>query len=826
MQEVMLFHATTRAEEDVLFNQVCYRLGGVIDGEALHRAWQAVLDAHPALRTAFLWKGLKRPQQIVRSRVELPFAQLDWREYSAAEQERMFEQLRRDDRSQAFDPQRAPLMRITLVMLTGDSGFLVWSSHHLILDRWCIDIVLADVLACYQAQIAGHSHALSSRRSYKNYIAWLSQQDKDAARQFWSQEMAGYSSGVGITCALPASRKTSTAPTISRTQVSGSQFDILKTFCKRSRVTPATLLQGAWALVLNQFCNSQDVVFGVVVSGRPAALPDVESIVGSFVNNLPVRVQMARDQPLSAYVQGIARKLQQSSAYDHVSVNEVQTWAELAPEQTLFDNILVWLTPTAVDAASAGALEFTPLAADLGTAYPLTLSVQENTDSLALSISLNERFQLVGEAAVEELLSTLVSLLLELAALGGDRSLGDISGFKGQLNRDALLALNAPAGASPNPDQVPMAEEDRVQLLAGREQLDQEAFEEYLLTEWRLVLEMDDIPRDADFFALGGDSLKAAHLLARIEMGTRKSIPILSLFQQATIGGMARVVLEEDWPLVPDMASAIRARGELPPLFCIASPEVNIIGYSILSRYLDADRPVYVLQSPPQAAALRRLLPQQIPELASRYIESLQRLQGEGPYRLLGMCSGAQLGIEMVRQLQAQGRTVAFFGVVDTWAFFTISRFYYLKKIMDRFHYYKRRVRELAALEATERAAALRVVVSGKLSGATGPAQSPDVGSGADPTAQELPATPVDEVGWANAGTDVIKIAGTLTLFRLKQHSQQFWRVADRAMGWGKHAEQVQIVPIPGRDRQKTLREPHVRVLARELEICLQGAER
>ena len=154
MQEVMLFHACTRAGADVLFNQICFELKGSLDAHALHAAWQALVDVHPALRTNFLWKGLKQAQQVVRSHVELPFTQLDWRSHPATVQQVMFKQLRVADKNQIFDPQRAPLMRITLVTFTNEVSYLIWSSHHLILDRWCIPVILYDLQGLSYQEVA------------------------------------------------------------------------------------------------------------------------------------------------------------------------------------------------------------------------------------------------------------------------------------------------------------------------------------------------------------------------------------------------------------------------------------------------------------------------------------------------------------------------------------------------------------------------------------------------------------------------------------------------------------------------------------------------
>lgn len=145
-------HALAARGEDVLVNPAVFDLRGELDARVFQAAWAAVIARHPALRTAFAWEGLRRPMQVVRESVEADWRIDDWRGQSPAEQEAAWATWMHADAQRGFTLTQAPLMRFYLTQV-GDhvSWRFAWISHHLILDRWCIDIVLGELRAFYEA---------------------------------------------------------------------------------------------------------------------------------------------------------------------------------------------------------------------------------------------------------------------------------------------------------------------------------------------------------------------------------------------------------------------------------------------------------------------------------------------------------------------------------------------------------------------------------------------------------------------------------------------------------------------------------------------------
>ena len=116
----------------------------------------------------------------------------------------------------------------------------------------------------------------------------------------------------------------------------------LESFARANRVTLNTLVQAAWALLLSRYSGETDVVFGVIVSGRPEALPGVESMLGLFINALPLRVSLAETDTLADWLQKLQRRQLEDREYGYSSLAEIQHLSEVPAGLPLFESLLVF----------------------------------------------------------------------------------------------------------------------------------------------------------------------------------------------------------------------------------------------------------------------------------------------------------------------------------------------------------------------------------------------------------------------------------------------------------------------------------------------------
>ena len=140
MQQGMLFHTLYGPTTGVYLEQFNCILNGDLDVVNFKRAWNELAQRHQVLRSAFLWKGLDEPLQVVREQVCLPWHEEDWSGTSALEQSARLKTYLHNDRKRGFESTKAPLIRVAVIRLADDAHQFVLSFDHLLLDGWSLSI--------------------------------------------------------------------------------------------------------------------------------------------------------------------------------------------------------------------------------------------------------------------------------------------------------------------------------------------------------------------------------------------------------------------------------------------------------------------------------------------------------------------------------------------------------------------------------------------------------------------------------------------------------------------------------------------------------------
>ncbi len=289
MQQGMLFHALLEPEASVYVNQLRMTLTDP-DVERLAAAWQEAIDAHAILRTGFWHETLETPQQMVFRQARLPFSTVDL--CGDADQDARLAEIAEAERARPFDLAAPPLMRVVLVRLTDCCWRMIWTRHHLLLDGWSTARLWAEVLRRY----AGEAVAPPLAR-YRDYIARLAGEDRTAQRTFWQQRLAALDEPALLAGAIDGGvRETSAMVDTTghgriKRRLSADASVALRDFARAQHVTVNTLIQGAWALLLQRHTGRHVVAFGATVAGRPAELAGIDEVLGLFINTLPVRVR-------------------------------------------------------------------------------------------------------------------------------------------------------------------------------------------------------------------------------------------------------------------------------------------------------------------------------------------------------------------------------------------------------------------------------------------------------------------------------------------------------------------------------------------------------
>jgi aryl carrier-like protein len=343
MQEGILFHTIYRSEPDLYVFQFSALLRGELDVRAFELAWQRVVDRHTVLRTSFVWENLSKPVQVVHKRAEALLLKYDWRGMAGAEQQQRLEEFLTADREQGFLISKPALMRASLIRIDDRLYHFSWSHHHLLLDGWSITLVFNEVLKYYEAFRRGHDLQITAPRLYRDYITWLHQQDMLEAELFWRERVKGFATPTPLAMGPPRPggfRDRGKGYGDSQIQLSPEATEALQSLAQRNHLTVNTLVQGVWALLLSRYSGEQEVMFGVVVSGRPAALDGVTSMVGLFINTLPMRVTASPDDSILAWLKRLQNDEAEMLEFQYSPLSQIQSFSEVPRGVQMFDSIL------------------------------------------------------------------------------------------------------------------------------------------------------------------------------------------------------------------------------------------------------------------------------------------------------------------------------------------------------------------------------------------------------------------------------------------------------------------------------------------------------
>ena len=347
---------------------------------------------------------------------------------------------------------------------------------------------------------------------------------------------------------------------------------------------------------------------------------------------------------------------------------------------------------------------------------------------------------------------------------------------------------------------APSLERDRsVAAVAPRSEL-----ESKLASIFADILGLPSVSIADDFFHLGGHSLMAARLVARVHELMGRQIPLSALFRGPTVRSLAQLMQQEAEivgdPVVMKIQSGDPRR---LPFFAIVPPAEEALGYAILARHMGSDQPVYKVQAHTPVVRNRPYSEQEMRAMSQEYTAAILAVQPEGPYCLGGMCDGTHIAERITLELEAQNREVGLFAVIDTWPLQGTQ-----SPWLWRLYYYQQRVREIRSSDFGSQIEIFKRAVAGKIRKITG----------------ESPAR--NDWHQVYFPKDFVPKRFHAPVALFKRAKQPFYYVRDPEMGWAARSEgRIEIHEIPF-DHNELLREPQVRTLGEKLAECIERVRR
>ncbi len=315
-----------------------------------------------------------------------------------------------------LDLQTDPLFRVTIVDFN-DQRFMIMHAHHIILDGWCLPVIINDIQKYYgelynnrptEVLIEEIKKQVSSETSYAQYANWIRKQNTDKIYAYWQSLLEDCSPAHIYGKEKKDNSKNEDIVTF-LTPLNDSLSKSIEQFAKENKISPNSVFECMFSIALQKFSGSEDVIFDKIISGRSISLKNIENTVGPFINTVPVRIRTSETSTLADVLKETQNQTINANTNGILSLGELykQTGIDARSVDSLFvfENYFV---------GDEGSIQNGPLAPQLvsfdeQTEFNLTVTILKENNGYAIRTSYAKDFY--TEREVENFVNGYISVL-------------------------------------------------------------------------------------------------------------------------------------------------------------------------------------------------------------------------------------------------------------------------------------------------------------------------------------------------------------------------------------------------------------------------------
>ncbi|WP_367182471.1 alpha/beta fold hydrolase [Edaphobacter sp.] len=639
---------------------VSLRITGRLSSSVLEQSFRLLIERHETLRTSFAEINGEL-MQVIHDVAPFHLNVIPMEDLAEQEGEALLENNLRSLLEQPFDLSQLPLFHAALYHLSPAEHILALSIHHAISDAWSIQVFQRELWTAYEAlQKQGAFCFEPLQLQYGDFSVWQRESAESEATQqhlqYWMKSLGGQLPVLDFPTDH-APNQLAVAKSSLETRLLPQELSAaLKQIAQANSTTLYVATLACFSMLLHQATQAGDMIVGSPVVNRRL---ETEPLIGPFAGPVALRLRLTGDPTLQEVLAMVRETTVESLGHAEVPFEMLLERLSIRASggrSPLFQ-FYFFCQPAFLQARELDGLTITPLPTrSLGLPFEMQLAVIERKEGVRAQLEYNAN--LFDASTIRQWLEyyqTLLSALVtapsqRLSQLPPPPHVSSGNGAEGSVIE--LLA----AAAQMEPQQtVALAEETPV--------VNDEVTRD-LTRVWESSLNLKDVGPHDDFFALGGRSLVAARLIARINKQYGLKLGLATLFSCPTIAQLSAQIRGRLNPQLPSSIVAVQSGGSKAPLFMIHGVGGNVLNFYDLSRSLGADQPVYGIEAQSLQQDATPLT--SLEELAAYYVDEVRKIQPSGPYHFLGYSYGGFVAFEMARQLQIAGEKVSLVGMLDT----------------------------------------------------------------------------------------------------------------------------------------------------------------
>ena len=272
----------------------------LLDHDAMKKAFALIFERHPMFDVTFSTRDGEPVQTLHHNRA------FDFREHDCSNlDDDQLKDLITEHANRPFNLERGPVVRLELFKTADNAHVALLSMHHIVSDAWSVAVMMQDLIEYYFSFKAGKTPKVEPQAaSFADYVHWeiahLESSAGDQMLAYWKDHLAGAPNVID----LPTDRPRPAVQTFNGGtygfQLDEALTESVETLSKESNVTLFTTLLSAYDILLHRYCQQDDIVVGVPLAGR--SQPELQSLVGYFINPVPVRSTIEEDPTVAEYL--------------------------------------------------------------------------------------------------------------------------------------------------------------------------------------------------------------------------------------------------------------------------------------------------------------------------------------------------------------------------------------------------------------------------------------------------------------------------------------------------------------------------------------------
>ncbi|MBS1821266.1 MAG: hypothetical protein JST61_04740 [Acidobacteria bacterium] len=630
---------------------VTLRLGGKLSIPLLEESFRLVIDRHETLRTTFSEIGGEL-MQVIHDRSAFALEQANIDEAPVTERAALLAATVQRMLREPFDLSSLPLFRASLCRLSPEEHLLVLSVHHVIADAWSIQVFQRELWTAYEN--LGKDRAFRFEPlalQYGDFSVWQREGIASEATQhhldYWLRSLSGDLPVLNFPTDRPAHLQGTPNSSLESLLFPGELTQSLKQLAQANDTTLYVVSLTCFSLLLARASIAQDLVVGSPVVNRRS---ETEPLMGPFAGPVALRLQVRDDLTIRDLI--VANRDKTIEALGHTEV----------PFEVLLDKLNVhpvagrsplfqfyFFCQTAfLQAREVPGLTITPQpTTSVGMPFEMQLAVIERKEGVRAELEYNAN--LFDRSTIQAWLEY-YQTLLHVMVTAPEQKIGELPA--------------PPYVARPLAIEPAQAVSHERAAIVGAADFPHDSLSTDLAAIWQSALNVDRVGPHDNFFVLGGRSLVAARLIAKINKEYSLKLGLATLFNCPTIAELSALIRGQLTPQVPSSIVAVQPDGTSAPLFVVHGVGGNVLNFYDLAKSLGSKYRIYGVEAQslqPDATPLTSL-----EDLAAYYVQEVRKVQPNGPYNFLGYSYGGFVAFEMARQLQLAGEKVDMLGMLDT----------------------------------------------------------------------------------------------------------------------------------------------------------------